>query len=212
MEQMGLSRLAYWLSWFISFGVMNTICILALIAFGCLLGLEFFLENAFGTYFFLLWTTEFAFTCMGFFFSTLIQKAEAARSVGLLWYILTFIAAPVCVAILFYSDDPDYILYRDILAVFIPTLPYFKGLNDLIFWSSGNSANGLAWDDRGSQVGSSWDPNIESGYTLTRGWGDLMICSSILIVLTWYLDNGKRTHTFLNSRSHNCKTIVTAAD
>ena len=117
---------------------------------GNALGAEWFTENDFGTSFVFFFMTELAFTTLAFFFSTLTLKAEAARSIGFLWYFLTFISAPVLHWIYFYADpdnpgDEDDIEIRNGLAL-IPALPFWKGCRDLLFWSSGKQMTGLSWD------------------------------------------------------------------
>ena len=92
MAQMGLRRTAYWVSWFISCEIVNLIVVLLLCGFGVAIQLEFFLENGFAVYFTLFFLTATAFTLLAFFFSTLLSTADAARSFGILWYIMTFIA------------------------------------------------------------------------------------------------------------------------
>ena len=91
MTQMGLRRTAYWVSWFISCEVINLIVVLLLCGFGAALQLDFFLDNDFAVYFTLFFLTATAFTLLAFFFSTLLSTADAARSLGILWYIMTFI-------------------------------------------------------------------------------------------------------------------------
>ena len=78
MAQMGLSRAAYWISWFLASTVNNVVVVLLLCGFGAAIQMEFFLENGFDVYFTLFFLTATSFSLLAFFFSTLIRSALAA--------------------------------------------------------------------------------------------------------------------------------------
>ena len=47
------------------------------------------------SYFLFFFETATGFTLLAFFFSTIISTQDAARSFGIMWYIITFIAVRV---------------------------------------------------------------------------------------------------------------------
>lgn len=147
MTQMGLLNSSYWCSWFLSNLLVSLFVVIILIIMGAILQLEIFLKNDFGTYFFFFFLCSVAFTSFAFTVSTFTRQADTARSMGLFFFILTFVACPVVVAIYFNSNTYDY--YKDLRRVlqFIPAFGYFQGVGDLIKHSSGKTAQGLKWSD-----------------------------------------------------------------
>jgi len=89
--------------------------------------------------------TSTAFTLLAFFFSTLLSTTDGARSFGILWYIMTFIAVPILVAVYFYSaKDADKQIIEGLSL--IVSGPYYKGVSDLITASSGGRGKGMVWE------------------------------------------------------------------
>lgn len=201
MSQMGLRSSAYWASWFITCCVTNLVCVLLLCAFGVLIRHEFFLDNAFRTYFTLLFLATFVFTAFAFLCSTVLRTTNGARTLALVWYIASFITVrrrsqlrppphlvrpanslpdtrsppgrraptsqptvsptvqfPVLGAAYLASGKDSH---RSIIhgLSLVPGLPFFYGMSELIFASSGDSKKGINWPsvDRVQNTDASWD-------------------------------------------------------
>lgn len=200
MQQMGLSRTAYWLSWFISCEMLNLLLVLLFCGFGAAVQFEFFLENAFSVYFVLFYLTATAFTLLAFFFSTLLSTTEAARSFGIVWYIMTFLAIPILVIFYFYSGKEADIEIAKGLSL-ISSAPFFKGVGDLIRASSGGAGKGMQWELGEGEVPGTRVSDIEyafpgffgsSGgawYSLDDSYAALGYCCLLYSILTWYFDH-----------------------
>lgn len=147
MTQMGLLNSSYWCSWFWSNLLVSFFVVMFLIVMGAILQMDIFIKNDFGTYFFFFFLCSAAFTSFAFTLSTCTRQADTARSMGLFFFIITFIACPVVVAIYYASDDQSYYKTLRRALQFIPAFGYFQGVNNLIKHSSGESVDGLRWSD-----------------------------------------------------------------
>ena len=199
MQQMGLRRTAYWVSWFISCEVMNVCVVLLLCAFGNVIQMEFFLDNGFDVYFTLFFLTSTAFTLLAFLCSTFIASTEGARSFGIMWYIVTFIATPITVALFFTSGSKNYEPAIQGISL-IAAAPFFKGVGDLITASSGGRGKGMDWHRKGGQNDlSAYESDIDyaySGFGSGTAWYTtrdsleyLLYCCLLYIGATWYFDH-----------------------
>jgi ABC-type multidrug transport system ATPase subunit len=197
MTQMGLKRSAYWISWFLSCEVINLFVVLLLCGFGNAIQMEFFLDNGFDVYFTMFFLSTTAFTLLAFFFSTLISSTEAARSFGIVWYVMTFIACPVLVFLYFYSgNEKDEGIIRGLSL--IATAPFFKGIGDMIWASSGGRGKGMLWKRNGETTStradietavSGWSGDTDAWYSVDDAMLSLLWCCLLYAGLTWYFDH-----------------------
>lgn len=92
LRQIGMLDSAYWTSWYICLISTNTVMTILMVISGWILGFDFFSENAFGLYVFLFWLTTLSFTGFACLFSTITGKTATMRSIGILLFIVGFIA------------------------------------------------------------------------------------------------------------------------
>jgi hypothetical protein len=172
---------------------------LLLCAFGAAVQFEFFLENAFSVYFTLFYLTATAFTLLAFFFSTLISTTEAARSFGIVWYIMTFLAMPILVVFFFYSGKASDTRVAKGLSL-ISSAPFFKGVGDLIRASSGGAGKGMQWSLPAGEVAGAKVSDVSyafqgyfggsgSWYSMDDAYAALGYCCLLYAVLAWYFDH-----------------------
>ena len=196
MSQMGMMRSAYWMSWFISCEVVNVFVVLCMCAFGWAVNLEFFRENGFEVFFLLFMLTTTSFTMLAFFFSTLLGTGEHAFYAGIGWFVLTFLATPILVAIYFYNGAENR---EDIIKglSLISSAPFYKGVNDLVRASSGGKNKGMEWDQENKPTQTAPDigfalegwQNNGAWYTMEHAYEYLGWCCVLYAVLTWYFDH-----------------------
>jgi len=115
--------------------------------------------------------TSTAFTLFAFLCSTFLSNAEGARSFGILWYIITFIAVPLIVVLVFSSSSDKF---KPAIAgiSLIAAAPFFKGVGDLITASSGGRGKGMQWERKGGQTDlTSFSSDIDYAYSGGFGGG-----------------------------------------
>jgi len=198
MTQMGMSKGAYWLSWFISNTIINTIMVFVLMAVGSILQMAVFIKTDAQLMLTSLWVTSMTFTGLAFLFSTLTRRTATARLMGIGIFVLSFIAAPIMVGIFFSSADVTYIDWRIGTSLF-PFFGFFVLMDRMIDGSSGPGGDGLEWNDRLKNILPT-DPTLETPpvWTLDITFSYLVGSFFLYIVLTWYLDavipteNGRR--------------------
>ena len=190
MKQMGMRPLAHWLAWFVVAVLTNVAVSIVVTLTGLALGMDLFAENAFGLYFVLFLLMTSAMTLFGFALTTLIQTQDAARTLAIMWYILTFIAVPIVSSIVWSmpqtsKNGTNNLAIKKGLSVIAP-FPFFSAINHMIEGSSdvtGLNNNGLEWHQR-FQDG----PGYSHGYTIQAAYVWLCVCCVCYAVLTWYLD------------------------
>jgi hypothetical protein len=146
MGQMGLNSASYWISWFVSCSITNLVCVCFLAAFGIMIDLDLFVDNEFLTYFVMFMLTTTSFTAFAFLLSTILRTTNAARSAGILWFLLTFITDPILVLIYFRDGDPETRAIINGISL-IPGCSFFHGMYEIIEASSGESKRGMKWAD-----------------------------------------------------------------
>lgn len=187
MRQMGMIDSAYWVSWHIVFTVTNTIMVLLLILCGAILQLEFFLENNFFVYFFMLWLTAQAFTSFALFVAAFFRKTESARNFALLFFILSMIASSIITELLYLQADDAQSTTRRIFGA-IPSIPFYVGMTILNQRSVGKTATGMSWSEIGDSVIPPKEGEVDTWSMQTNF--DFLFASWILYaVAAWYVDN-----------------------
>ncbi|KAH9249876.1 hypothetical protein BASA81_012367 [Batrachochytrium salamandrivorans] len=147
MRQMGLLNSAYWMSWILSATITNSIMVLLLVAFGNIFQFELFLKSDNQLILTILWLSAMSFTAFALFMSAFLQRAETARLLGIVIFIVTFIAAPLLVTAYFADPSSDYDAIRVGVSV-IPFFSYFYAFGTVITKSSGSTMPGMTWMDR----------------------------------------------------------------
>ena len=199
MKQIGMLDSAYWTSWLISCVITNTLSTLLLIIMGAIAQFPFFLSNDFLTYFLHFWITMFAFTCSGFFLSSLVNNEQTAINIGLGLFILFFLAGSI-LATIFYSggltNDYSYDLYRTLfMAVPGAAAPFgfFQGFGALVTTSSALGAAGMRIGEIGNNVLPSKimeDGSVATPYWSIRlTWIWMLGNGAYCLLLAWYFDN-----------------------
>jgi hypothetical protein len=176
MKQMGLRTSAYWTSWFITNAGVNLIQCVLLCATGAALQLDFFTKNALVLYFVFFYVAATALTCAAFFLSALLRRAEQARNLGFLLFIVFFIASKGLVAGYFSSDAHPQA--QTWLSLVLP-IPFFQAIDVLIAHSSGSDQYGLSWSSGGI---------TPPYYSVHDAIGWLALNGAMFLVLAWYCD------------------------
>lgn len=210
MEKVGMYDFSYWLTWYLFDCGVNVIVVLNLMLFGAIFQLELFLETSAGLTFLHFWLCANAFTAVGFCLASLSSKVETATSIGLLYFVVCYLFGPIMFVIAFSSGATDPVkIIRDILLIvpsFGPAALFFGGLDKLIEASSGQSATGMLWEDRGLNVlPASDDGNV---WTFENFFEYNLYMIIYHLALAWYFDNilpnayGRRKSVifFLNPR------------
>jgi ABC-type multidrug transport system permease subunit len=117
MQQMGLMDSAFWVSWLLNNLAVNTVMVFGLIVFGHICGLDVFVDNAFGLYFFFFWLAALTFTGFAFFTSAFTNSSSTARSLGMVFFIFTYLSIGILEGVYYNDPDSDYNDERSGLAV-----------------------------------------------------------------------------------------------
>ena len=169
----------YDFSWLITDIVVNTVSVFFMITTGHLLSLDFFVDNAFGLYFFTLWLTALAFTAFAMLISALTAKTAFARMLIYAFFILTFLAAPIITVVVYaLLTDEEYDDYRTGFG-FLVSVQFYKAFGDLSTASSGETAEGFEWSDR-TKNDDTW--NLEACLHY------LTYCTLVYGSFAWYLE------------------------
>ncbi|KAJ5080784.1 intein-containing abc transporter a family member 1-related precursor [Anaeramoeba ignava] len=177
MIVMGLKGTSYWISWFIANFITIVISIFLQIATGAMFQFEFFLENAFGTYFFLFFLFGLTTISLAFFFTSILGKTKTTTTVGFVMFFFFTILNAITTNVIFQSSVPSWV--RTILS-FLPPVVFSKGVFDLADKTSAPQFHGIRWADRGHNA---------SMYSLTTIYNWLILDFVIFFVLALYLDN-----------------------
>ena len=122
LRQIGMLDSAYWASWYISLISTNTVMCLLMIIVGHALGFDFFGDNAFGLYTLLFWLTTLSFSGLACLFSTLTSKTGTIRNIGILLFIVGYIAAPITNIFIFNDGKEKWDVHRTWMSLLTPFL------------------------------------------------------------------------------------------
>lgn len=143
----GLFDSSYWFSWFLTLGAMNTITTLILILAGLAFQFPFFLNNAFGLYFFALWLFALSIVPLAFLISVVIKKASDSTKLGFIVFVIGLLVLLVASAI--YTED----MYPAVIGIINLLSPGPAALALSVLGSATKSQDspGLSWSDRSIQ-------------------------------------------------------------
>jgi ABC-type multidrug transport system ATPase subunit len=181
MRIMGLVDVLYWVSWYLYGFVFNQLGIFFLICAGIFFQLEFFTRTEFLCYFLLFFLFGCCTIALSFAFSTLVQKARSATSLGFILFILVDIINGICVWIVFRGDA-----FFDTVPV-IPPLRYLFAFFPPIMFSLGITDIGTALTKGEPLKWSDIDDNQEIWpFSLILKY--LFFDAILWLVVGWYLD------------------------
>ena len=191
LKQIGMLESAYWASWLAINVAVNTAMVFLLIVVGHILGFDFFTENAFGLYFFTFWLTTLSFTGLAYMFSALTHSTSTMRAFGIIFYILTFITAPLLSGFVMNDTEASYDVYRRVLSLFVP-LAFWNTAQHVIEASAGVTALGMDWADRGTNLIGNTDDGSERGFwAIESGLSYLLLSFFVYVFFAYYFDNVK---------------------
>ena len=163
MRVMGVSDGVWWLSWLLwDLLFTNIVSALLICAFGNAFPFDLFRNNQFSVVFIHFWLFEASLTALGYFLSTLVDKAAGSTFIGFTIFLFGFIfqlvvstaSVPFTTAYggTEYGGASDNGLYRGLqvaFSVFPPTV-FAKGITDLGLATSSDNLSGIKWRTRDS--------------------------------------------------------------
>eukprot|EP01112_Ceratiomyxa_fruticulosa_P014927 TRINITY_DN4331_c0_g1_i7.p1 TRINITY_DN4331_c0_g1~~TRINITY_DN4331_c0_g1_i7.p1 ORF type:complete len:875 (-),score=184.80 TRINITY_DN4331_c0_g1_i7:65-2689(-) len=176
MRMMGLIEGAYYLSWFFTYFVMTTFAVFILIASGHIFDFTFFTKSDFGTYFFLFFIFGISIICAAFFLASLIERSQAASTMGFLIFIICAILQTFIPGLLYVPGKS--VVVQGIFSLISPIV-FAKALGDLT-QSSVSGRPGLRWDDIAHN---------DTVFPVLTVYKWLIFDSALYMVLGWYIDN-----------------------
>lgn len=182
MKLMGLYDSSYWFSWFITLLIFSTWTVLSVIAFGCIFQFNFFLKNAFGLYFFLLFLFALTLIPLGFLISALVKKANQATNVGFLVFIFSFFML-LGAAFIF---DKSIGAPKALIIVFSLLSPamFQLGLSELGTATAKSTYPGLSWS-----IVSDVNALQNGNYSFADMYAWLILDFFLYLLIALYLDN-----------------------
>ena len=205
MILMGMSDSAYWTSWFISNLITNTIMTFLLIIFGCLFHFEFFLETAFGMFFFTFEFTLLTHTGLAFLISSLFNKASSGRSAAIAWFALLFIATGVVTSLVYPQTGKDFDAIRPILTLIFPPFGFDFAIRHMFSESTGASNMGMRWEERSDNMLPLSDDNPNAYWSIEGTWGFFVINFVVCTLLALYFEKvAPNLCNYPGQRAHCC--------
>lgn len=188
MRQMGMMNSSYWISWILSATVINTLMVFLIMLFGVILQFELFLETSGQLLLTILWLSAQSFTAIALFFSSFVRTTATARVIGVMIFIITFIAAPL-LYLSYYSDPSEgYNGARAAIAAF-PFFSFYHALQTVIDRSSGSLATGMTWEQRTENLLPPSATNSRPTYWSVNSSMSWMVGSFFLFsILAWYIE------------------------
>ena len=166
--------------------------------------MEFFLENAFGLYFFTFWFTLLAHTGLAFLFSSLFQSAASGRAAAIVWFIVFFIGAPILSLVVMGDPSSDFDTARPLISLLFSEVGFDYTFRQLVSAASGQTKLGMSWDERAEstlRIDEKF-PDAYWGIEITWAMGalDFLVCVILAVyfekVVPWCcnLAYGQRNH------------------
>jgi ABC-type Na+ transport system ATPase subunit NatA len=188
MRQMGMMNSAYWVSWILSGTIINTLMVFLLMLFGVILQFELFLETDGQLLLTILWMSAQAFTAIALFFSSFIRTTSTARVIGVMVFIVTFIAAPLLYQAYYQDPTETYNTARWAIAIF-PFFSFYHSLQTVIDSSSGSLQTGMKWEDRMENLLPPSATNLNPTFwSLNSSLSWLAVSFFIFVGLAWYIE------------------------
>ena len=147
MRIFGLIGALYWISWWLTFFIINQIGLWLMIFTGLILQLDFFIKTDFMCYFLLFFLFGLSTISMVFLFSTIVQKSRSATTLGFVIFILLDITNGSASAIV-YRVNWDFWLLQPLryFFAFFPSVMFDLGISDL-GEALENNGSGLKWSE-----------------------------------------------------------------
>lgn len=184
LTTIGLGDMAFWTSWLGFNSLFNLLSALVLVLSGLVLRFDFFVKNAFGTYFILFSLFGLAMVSLAMFISVWLSRAATATSMGFAVFLCGTIV--MAFARLIFAEDVGFI-YVFLFTLFPPSL-MAKGLADLGAASDNELETGMTMQQLGELECNLKPGNLEGVYTLCYCYWWLVFDFFIWFALALYFD------------------------
>lgn len=144
MHQMGLSVSAYWVSYFITNTILNTLSALLLIAVGSAFQFKFFLKTNFFVYFLLFFCFGLSLVTLVFLLSNFVSKARTGTILGFAMFLIGMLVQAAGSLVL---KDTVSIGIR-VFFIIQPWSLLAKSMDTIGFYASSDYLNGMTWAQR----------------------------------------------------------------
>ncbi|GAX81954.1 hypothetical protein CEUSTIGMA_g9382.t1 [Chlamydomonas eustigma] len=152
LRTMGMTEMAYWLSWGAWELTLAAVSGHLITIFGLILQLDLFLHNSYGLLFFLFFLFQLAMSSLALFVSTFIKKTQIAVYIGFGIFLVGWIMQTVVIFGVPYTPTffSDYNYAITAIFSLFPWSTLAKGVADLGSATVSSSSPGLQWSQRKS--------------------------------------------------------------